>query len=335
MRKVGLPKGQTEAFVAHLMAQAAVFAPTLKKKCHSFERITSAGEAALDYKTTILPPKKFFQPEFEILFKFNRENLTVETPKEELPEAKILLGVHNYDMQGILDIDYAMNRGNKDEGWTARRAGWLFVGVSYTPDDYHFSPSVGINPGDRKGLDVFLNKADGGYNVEILTEAGEKLVNGFGGFGASMNEEPMEHKFANKLVARYEDLPALMAKAVDNPIWKKNAEKCFSCGSCTLVCPTCYCFDVQDDLALSLKEGNRVKRWDSCQLMPFTEVAGGEVFRHDRSARVAHRIYRKFKYITEHFGKPFCVGCGRCTRACTAKISITEIVNEIARGETK
>ncbi len=333
VKKLGLPQEHVAQFVEHLMQKGAVFGPKSKGKKFVFDRISSPEEAVLDYQTTILPPKKFFQPPVEPLFKFNRAELKVEDPVEELPDTKIMLGIHNYDMHGILRLDYAMTRGTVDEAWVERRKGWIFIGVSYEPDDFHFAPSVGIDVSNREGLDLFLNRGKNGYVVEVLTEKGEELVKDFNMFKDDIEVLDEDVRFHNRILPHYEDLPDLLARSYDHPVWQKMAERCFSCGSCTLVCPTCYCFDVVDELNLNLVEGERKRKWDSCQLLPFTEVAGGEVFRKDRSARVAHRIYRKFKYITDHYGKPFCVGCGRCTRSCTAKISITEIVNEIARGD--
>jgi NAD(P)H-flavin reductase len=67
-------------------------------------------------------------------------------------------------------------------------------------------------------------------------------------------------------------------------------------------------------------------------LRDFTEVAGGEVFRHQAAARQRHRVYRKFKYLSDHTGEPWCVGCGRCTAACTAGISIVNIVNRLVNS---
>jgi sulfhydrogenase subunit beta (sulfur reductase) len=330
MKKIGLPMQRVKDFIGHLMTLGEVTAPVAKRKSFAFERIASPDSAVLEYTTTILPPKKLFQPPRETLFAFNRESGATVEPREALAESKILLGVHNYDMKGILALDYMMARGNRDDSWDARRKGWLFVGVSYTPDDYHFCPSVGITAADREGLDLFLAKADGGYNIEVLTQGGEKLMQGFA--GAAELGSDREPRYVNKILPNWQQVPAMFAKAHNHPVWEKNAAKCFSCGSCTMVCPTCYCFDVNDELALSLKEGERVRNWDSCQAVPFTEVAGGEVFRHHAKARVLHRVYRKFKYVTDYYGKPFCVGCGRCARSCTAGISITEMVNEVARG---
>jgi ferredoxin len=87
---------------------------------------------------------------------------------------------------------------------------------------------------------------------------------------------------------------------------------------------------VQDDLNLDAASGARQRMWDSCQLRVFAEVAGGENFREHRASRLRHRMFRKGKYILERTGKSGCVGCGRCSKHCVAKISILEAFQQIA-----
>ena len=88
-----------------------------------------------------------------------------------------------------------------------------------------------------------------------------------------------------------------------------------------MVCPTCFCFDVQDEVAPSLAEGERYRRWDGCVLADFARVGTGENFRNDKASRFRHRIFRKGKYILERYGLPGCVGCGRCAISCLAEIA--------------
>ena len=78
-----------------------------------------------------------------------------------------------------------------------------------------------------------------------------------------------------------------------------------------------------------MREGKRERFWDSCMLNTFAEVAGGENFRDKLNNRTRHRLYRKFKYITEQSGDLHCVGCGRCSRYCPAGIDIIEIINNL------
>jgi len=116
-------------------------------------------------------------------------------------------------------------------------------------------------------------------------------------------------------------IPEYLAKNHDHEAWEHFGDKCYSCGSCVLVCPTCYCFDVKDEVELSLKEGTRVRLWDGCMLEDFAVVADGHNFRKVRGARFRHRIFRKGKHLMEKYGYFGCVGCGRCADSCTADIA--------------
>ncbi|MCD6499528.1 MAG: 4Fe-4S dicluster domain-containing protein [Deltaproteobacteria bacterium] len=331
MKRRGLLSQKAPLFIRHLMNKGQVYGPVKNKtQMPEFAQVDEPSRVVLDYTTTVLPPKRLFQPPEETIYHFSRKDFTVEPAKVSGDGLKILVGLHNYDAEGIACLDYQMARGPADEGWAARRRNWVFVGVSYEPDQHHFSPSVGIGPDHRNGLDLFMDKADGGYNVELLTERGASLLDGFGGWSAPLPETPAP-KFHNRLLPMPSDLPHILARSYEHPIWQQEAKRCFSCGSCTMVCPTCYCFDVFDELQLDMESGEKKRHWDSCQVAPFTEVAGGEIFRKETSSRVRHRIYRKFKYITDHYGRPFCIGCGRCIRACPAKISISEVMNNLAR----
>ena len=127
----------------------------------------------------------------------------------------------------------------------------------------------------------------------------------------------------------------VLASAAKSPVWEKQSEKCYSCGTCNLVCPTCYCFDVLDEMGLSLTEGDRVREWDGCMLEEFAEVAGDENFREDRSQRLRHRMYRKYSYLFTRYDVPFCCGCGRCARQCLVDIDPVGVINELIEAHGK
>jgi sulfhydrogenase subunit beta (sulfur reductase) len=126
-------------------------------------------------------------------------------------------------------------------------------------------------------------------------------------------------------------IPEVFDREFESFVWKDLEDRCLSCGNCTAVCPTCYCFDIRDEADLDLKSGRRFRVWDSCQLEPFAKVAGGENFRKARAQRQRHRYFRKFRYPVDKFSRSFCTGCGRCSRACMAGIRLKETINALIK----
>jgi formate hydrogenlyase subunit 6/NADH:ubiquinone oxidoreductase subunit I len=139
-----------------------------------------------------------------------------------------------------------------------------------------------------------------------------------------------QREFPRRLKVRRGELPAVLARSYDSLLWEATAQRCYSCGSCNLVCPTCYCFDVRDENAFPLERGERQRVWEGCMLPQFALVAGGHNFRNRAAQRLRHRMMRKGAWIEQRTGQPGCVGCGRCDRACTARISIVELLNQLA-----
>jgi len=117
------------------------------------------------------------------------------------------------------------------------------------------------------------------------------------------------------------EIPGLMERSDKSLIWEEKASKCLSCGTCIMVCPTCFCFDVWDEVELDLLHGERLRRWDGCLLQDFAKVAGGENFRESKTSRYRHRFFRKGLYLFRVLDDIACVGCGRCSTGCLADIA--------------
>ena len=111
---------------------------------------------------------------------------------------------------------------------------------------------------------------------------------------------------------------------LEHPRWDEVADRCLSCGNCTLVCPTCFCVGVEDtaDLAGETVRA-RARVWNSCFSLDHSYVAGGSV---RQSGRSRYRQWMTHKLATWHdqFGTSGCVGCGRCIAWCPVGIDITE-----------
>lgn len=314
--------------VAHLMGQKPVFAPHRKgRKSFSFERVVDPSDVVLDYPRALHSVRKFFLPPREKLMTFDLTENDFSATEVE-PLNAIFLGVHSYDLAAVHRLDYNLSKGHPEKNYITRRQGAVFVGVSFEPDEYHFCGSVGIDPQDTTGFDVFLTKCLDGYVVDAVTETGEKLL---AGLDLPVHEagKPARGHFQQHIYVPQAKLGEVMARSYDNPVWDEAAARCVSCGTCNLVCPTCYCFNVEDHVNVQATGGSRDRRWDGCMMRDFSEVAGGEVFREEVADRQRHRIFRKFKYISDETGQPWCVGCGRCVEHCTAGISIVNIVNRL------
>ena len=317
-------------FVNNLInSEAEVVGAKRKDGKYAFGKLTDASQLCLDYDFALYPPKGYLLPPRETLIRFE---LGEEPRVEPVVEAEpvILFGVHPYDIKAIELLDAAFSGANHDINYLSRRAKSTIIGVDcLNPNPNAFCASLGTATTDT-GFDLMLSDIGDSYVVAIGSSEGEQLLSRYAVTReATQSELAQRDEQRREALGRYkvtlsvsaEELPALLDKAWDSAVFREKSEKCLSCGSCVMVCPTCFCFDVQDDIALNLKQGERYRQWDGCMLVDFALVAGGENFRQDSQSRFRHRIYRKGKYLLERYGKLGCVGCGRCASACLAEIA--------------
>jgi hypothetical protein len=338
-----LPKDKFDAFIAFLMGTHRVVAPVARGPQFAFARIDGPEDIAdirMDYDLTILPPKKYLMPQHEALLEFAGPQPGQARPCMEA-EPTVILGVHPYDLHGIATVDAAMTQAPADGNWMVRREATKLIGlnVSTPANEHQFQADMGTLEPPEGGFDLFLTDLGDRFFVEVGSPWGRAVANDC---GCCALAGPDDHKakhvydrakaanFVRKLPYDIRYLPEMMDSTYDSLLWDAVARRCFSCGTCTNVCPTCYCFDVQDKLNVDAASGVRQRSWDSCQLKVFAEVAGGENFREHRNSRLRHRMFRKAKFIRERTGKLGCVGCGRCSLHCVADISILETLQQIA-----
>ena len=330
MTRFLLTEDKVITFIEHLQKQKNVFAPHKRgTNSFAFEQVSDPASVMLDYTRTLHSVKKYFMPPREQLLSFSLTDNSFAEPTVD-PVDAIFLGVHSYDLQAVFKLDHNFSEGNPEKNYLKRREGALFVGVTFAPDQWHFSGSVGINPNDADGFDVFLFAVENGYAVEAFTPAGESLLSGFE-MSEFNSDIPAAADFNQHIYVPQGKLSEVFDNAWDNEVWEETSKECVGCGTCNMVCPTCYCFNVEDGVDVTATVGQRERHWDACMTRDFSEVAGGEVFREELAARQRHRVSRKFKYISDKTGQPWCVGCGRCTASCSAKISIVNIVNKLVQ----
>ncbi len=318
-----------------------------------YRPLESAGELALDFDYCVYGPKSALLPPRESLLTFDPESRRFE-PVDARPEKPLaLLGVHPCDLHAIATLDEVFNRDHPDLPYLDRRRGALIVGIDcarpctsgvFCRDMRTHEADGGFDvmlyPLLRRGVDE-ATAVEPEYGVVFGSAAGRDWLDGPTGDvvrpPTDVDDEDFrayrlrkDRAFPTRLRMSRSELPALLERSYDSLAWEANAQRCYSCGSCNLVCPTCYCFDVRDHLALPPDRVTRERLWDGCMLRDFALVAGNHNFRGRTAQRLRHRLMRKGVWIEKRTGRTGCVGCARCDRACTAKISIVDIYNQLA-----
>lgn len=326
--------------VEGLLGDYTLYGPVEKEGFPAFARIERFSQLRLSRTPTHLSAKEFLFPPRETLLRFDLKSGDVREVVDAQNQA--IIGLHPCDIHAVNLLDRVFSYGTPDRNYLARRKRTVIIGTECTPDEYCFCSSLHTMTVDR-GFDLFLHETERGFIVRTGTKRGRRLLERH--TSATKAEkadlerlermvERKEKMFRTRLDAEPSQLPLIYRGADSSPVWDRIGRVCYGCGSCNHVCPTCYCFDVKDDITLDLEDATRYRVWDGCTLEDFAKVAGGHNFRKARSARLRHRFNRKFRYLADRFKGLFCVGCGRCSRTCLVRINISEVTNEIIR-ETK
>jgi len=298
-----------------------------------FRRINSIDEITEDYIVTVSSAKSVAFPRNEKLFGFEKHNKQLEQTDydfDSIPQT-VLLGVRPCDAMGFASLTSIFCWDSVDKIYTTRLERTIIIGMSCAKADAScFCTSVKGNPGNTAGNDLLLTKTQkGDYITEIVTEKGAKLV-------AEFPELFTEDKGAEKepLLAKVPEvfeldgiLAKINSKFGDEAFWSEQAMRCLGCGACAYVCPTCACFDIQDES--HGKIGQRMRCWDSCGLSLFTLHTSGHNPRQNQGQRWRQRLMHKFSYMPDRLNTVGCVGCGRCSRACPVDMNIAEHLKSI------
>jgi ferredoxin len=296
-------------------------------------------EMVFGYASGAQSAKPVFFPARDLFWRARREGegFTVEEP----PAAGgpfALLGVRSCDLSalGIHDT-VLLGRGHTDASYAVRRAEAFVVAVACSdPGGTCFCVSMGTGPRPRPGqgapYDLALTEIldDDGHRflVEVGSGRGAEVMDRIGAGGADGADTEAADAVVEAAVGRMGrsmdtvGLKELLYANADSPMWDEVATRCLSCTNCTLVCPTCFCTDVQDVTDLTGDEVGRERVWDSCFDLQHSYLHGGSV-RRSTKARYRQWMTHKLASWIDQFGTSGCVGCGRCITWCPAGIDIT------------
>ena len=305
-------------------------------------------EAVFGYAVGPQSWKQFLHPPNLRLWRARRADNGegLEILEEPTPSPRYaFIGVRSCELHAIAIQDQVFLPGaHPDLNYAARREDVLFVAVNCgEPGGTCFCVSMNTGPKASSGFDLALTEVLDGQRHQFVVEIGSDR-------GALVLAE-VPHRAADDTDVRAAaevtagavtrmgrempavDLRELLFANYEHPRWDEVAERCLTCGNCTMVCPTCFCTSVEDTADLAGEEAERRRHWDSCFSLSFSHVAGGDVRSSPRS-RYRQWMTHKLATWVDQFGTSGCVGCGRCITWCPVGIDITEEVSAILSSPT-
>jgi ferredoxin len=228
-----------------------------------------------------------------------------------------------------------------DPIYGARRSKAFVLAVNCLhPAGTCFCASMATGPRVQQGFDICLTELEDVFLLTVGSELGRSVA-------LDLRSEPAS-AFLLSAADNALDLAAQQARSsvdpsqcgeaiqgnLEHPHWEDVAKRCLSCGNCTLVCPTCFCWDVEDHVNLLGTETSRDRIWDSCFNPGYSSQAGGNT-RPTIKSRYRQWLSHKFSTWRQQFGTLGCVGCGRCVTWCPVGIDTREEVAVMQRESVR
>ncbi len=293
-------------------------------------------KACFDYNLGLQSWKKFLFPPTRKLWEARRDGrqFTVH-PHDEVIEKQAFIGVRACEIKAMEVQDKVLTTGeHKDPFYRQRRENLFIVAVNCTrAGGTCFCASMKTGPRVESGFDLALTEITESkrhyYVAESGSEKGAEVLKEITTTEAGQPEIDRASKAVDKAAAsmgrklEMKGLKEDLDKNFDHPHWDEIADRCLTCGNCTMVCPTCFCMNVEDSTSLVGDRAERSRKMDTCFTVDFSYIHGGSI-RSSESARYRQWLMHKLSYWQDQFGSFGCVGCGRCITWCPVGIDITE-----------
>ncbi|MBW1695833.1 MAG: 4Fe-4S dicluster domain-containing protein [Deltaproteobacteria bacterium] len=341
MKIISVPKKDLVKGIEALKEIYRIFAPLPEKDFHMFKILGRGQQPDMNCSNTRLSPKSIVYPQSQIMFDYTLDerkrdhHILKEHPNDEYPQ--VIFGIRPCDARAFRLVRLNFDTpGYKDPYWISAYEKTTFVGLACnSPCATCFCTTAGCGPFNEDDLDVLLVDAGKYFLAKVITDRGDRLI-AAAAWDKEMDGGAMEREIESmKLAAeakigsqvRTDRLNQHETTALyDAPFWEDVAFSCINCGTCTYVCPTCWCFDIQDET--HGYSGKRLRNWDSCMYPLFTLHGSGHNPRGSKTHRVRQRFMHKLKYYVDKYDAGIqCTGCGRCIRLCPVNIDIRKICN--------
>lgn len=320
-----------------LAAEAKLYVPAESDGVVNFTPWQDGVEVAFSSLNTFVPPKRFFYPQTETVLKYVMgEDLLLEDYACKAGEKAVLFGVRPCDVSSFAMMDKVYLGDPVDEAYRRRRESTTVVALGCKEaDETCFCRSFDIDPAKAPGADVLAVDTGDELVLVAQTAKGETLFGALNGLleEATSGDENRVQDAQDSAKENYVtevSVRGIMERLdgmFENPYWDTLYKRCIACGTCTFVCPTCHCFDIQE--YPTGNRGERIRCWDACMFSDFTQMAGGHNPRPTQKERVRQRFMHKLNYFPHQHGDYACVGCGRCVRKCPVNLDILEVIREV------
>lgn len=292
--------------------------------------------------------KRFFHVPAVTLWKARRGGGVFEVADDESPPPQklALIGARSCELHAVAIQDRVLAGGERpDPNYVSRRRNAFVVAVNCTQaGGTCFCASMGTGPRAAGGFDLAVTELTGPGRHEFLMEIGTEAGAAVAGCLEHEAASSAQRREAEELVAQTgrrmgrrldtDGIRDLLYRNLEHPRWQEVAKRCLACTNCTMVCPTCFCTDLEDVTDLAGTVARRVRVWDSCFTLSFSYIVGGSV-RRSVASRYRHWLTHKLATWIDQFGTPGCVGCGRCITWCPAGIDLTQEVAAIRETDSR
>jgi formate hydrogenlyase subunit 6/NADH:ubiquinone oxidoreductase subunit I len=340
-----ITKANFRTMIEELMQSNEVIGPKWRdrdargNKVYRFLRISDFDELELDYTRSYSSPKNFFIPNKEELARYRLGDADWEQEIEYTIHPRVIVGMRACDINALRKLDEVMLKSvYPNPYYFARRRNTIIIGLDHEPLEDCFCQAMNADVA-MSGFDLFLTDIGDRYFVAIHSDTGFMLVNRHGGEEVTDEDQLIYKRVKKEIESKFKThvdvtmVPGLMDLEFESPVWQKWGSKCLSCGSCAMVCPTCYCYGVEEEVDLTFNHATKQRRLYSCNLLDFAAVAGGHNFRPEPHVRLKYRYYHQFRGFVEAFDQSLCVGCNRCGAACLAGIHPIAVIDDLIRTE--